>query len=627
MSGSKHIQLICIIAVLCTLILTLLFMNGQSIGIAVMTDGDSADGQFTANDRLTDWADSDVTQIRLTGDGADIDGSGAYANGGSVYIRYAGKYIVSGSLTDGSLIVDADGDDKIWIRLDGVDIHSEDTAAILVEQAEKVFLTLPESSYNTISSGSEFSQEAVSSGIDGAVYSRDDLTINGSGSLEVTSGYRHAVVCNDDLVITGGTISLEAVQDGIHANDSARIADADITITAGDDGITVSNDENTGYIYMESGSVSIPSCYEGMEAYNVTIAGGTVDIAPTDDGINANGYGSDAFISITGGDIRIVNPAGRDADGLDSNGSIDISGGTIFISVSGTGGNCALDCGTESGGVCRISGGTLIAAGGSAMAEGFDSTSEQCFIMHTPEAAVSDGTAVTLTNEAGDTLISDTLPCGFSLLILSTPDLNLGDTCTLTIGDTETELTVDNSSVSAAFGGGRMKGMGGPGRGGFPQERPAAENPDAGNSDAGNSGAQRFDRGAFPEERPAAENPDAGDSGTQDSGAQRFDRGAFPEERPAAWNPDAGDPGAQRFDRGTFPDERPAAENPDAGDPGAQRFDRGGRGQWQGRREAFDDAQTADTFTVTPMALALTGISALLLLVGLFAAFRQKSLW
>jgi len=126
-------------------------------------------------------------------------------------------------------------------------------------------------------------------------------------------------------------------------------------------GITVSNDDETAFLYIESGNINISSCYEGLEAIDITIAGGAIDITPTDDGINANGSGNRSVIRITGGDITITNANGRDADGLDSNKDIYISGGTLFISVVGDGSNSAIDYGTENGGVCEISGGTVIA--------------------------------------------------------------------------------------------------------------------------------------------------------------------------------------------------------------------------------------------------------------------------
>ena len=462
MSTHKHIDIICMVFTIFAVLLTALFLNGKALGITAMTDDDGGDGIFTESDRNGAWDTAGATEIALTGNGADIKGNGAYVYNGDVHILYAGKYILSGDLSNGSIIVDADGDDKIWVLLNGVSLHCDDSAAILVEQADKVFLTLAEGTENTVSAGAEYSEDAVSDKIDGVIYSRDDLTINGSGSLTVTAGYKHGIVGNDDLVIVGPKIEITAPQDGIHANDSVRLAEMDLTISAGDDGITVSNDDETAWLYVESGSIDIPSCYEGLEAIDVTIAGGTIDIRPTDDGINANGRGGNSVIRITGGDIVILNETGRDADGLDSNGDLYISGGNVFISVSTS--SCALDYGSEYGGVCEISGGTVIAAGGSSMAEGFDSSSEQAFLMYNT-SAVSAGTEISLKNSAGKTLASETIPCGFSSLIISTPEMKLGETCTLMIGETETEVVIDNSSASTGFGGFSGLGGGKPGGG------------------------------------------------------------------------------------------------------------------------------------------------------------------
>ena len=460
MSAHKHIDIICIVVTIFAVLLTVLFMNGRALGIEAIADGDAAEnGQFTANDRNADWDRSHATQIVLTGDGGKVTGSGAYVLDGDIHILYGGTYVLSGELTDGSVIVDADSKDKVWILLDGVSLHCDDNAAILVEEAGKVFLTLAEGTENFVSSGAVYTEDALSTGIDGAIYSRDDLTINGNGSLSVTAEYKHGIVGNDDLVVVGAKMEITAAQDGIHANDSARFANMDLTINAGDDGITVSNDDETAYIYIESGKINIPSCYEGIEAIDITIAGGVIDIRPTDDGINANGWGSNSVLRITGGDITIINETGRDADGLDSNGDIYISGGNLFISVTADGGSSAIDYGSESGGVCEISGGTVIAAGSSAMAEGFDSTSTQCFIMHNTSTAAA-GTAVSLKNSAGTVLLCETIPCRFSSLVISTPELQMGETCTLSIGETETEITVDNSSASGNFGRGGMFGGG-----------------------------------------------------------------------------------------------------------------------------------------------------------------------
>ncbi len=462
MATHKHIDAICIVIIMFTLLLTILFMNGKTLEIQTVAREENSDAMFTDNDLDAAWDTADATKITLSDEGSTVSGNGAYVYNGDIHIVYAGKYMLSGTLSDGSIIVEADNDDKIWLMLSGVSIHSEDGAVIRVEQAGKVFLTLQDGTMNTLSSGSAYSEETVSAGVDGTIYSRDDLTINGTGSLQVTAEYQHGIVCNDDFVITGGTLNVTAIQDAIHANDSVRIKEADLTLSAGDDGITVSNDEETSFLYVESGKISIPSCCEGLEAVQITIAGGKLDIAATDDGLNASGYSGSSVINITGGEITVTVENGRDADGIDSNKDIYISGGKLFVSVSDNGGNYAIDYGSEYGGKCEISGGTVLACGSNGMAEGFDSSSSQGFLMQT--ASASAGTTVTIKDIDGNELISEKVPCSFSSVLISTPDMKVGDTCTLIVGDTETEMTIDNASDGGSFGG---FGGGMPGGNGF----------------------------------------------------------------------------------------------------------------------------------------------------------------
>ena len=456
MSTHKKIDAICIAAIIFCIVLTVLIMNGKVFASVPVMSEDVGSDLFTANDLNADWDTDFATKIVLSDEGSAISGNGAYVYDGNVCIAYAGHYVLSGELTNGSVIIDADKKDKIWVLLDGVSIRCDDDAAIRIEQADNVFLTLADGTENVISSGAEYNEETAASGVDGTIYSRDDLTINGTGMLTVSAEYHHGIVCNDDLVIAGGNIAISAAQDGIHVNDSVRIHNAEISIKAGDDGITVSNDDETAFLYVESGSITISECYEGLEAVDITIAGGTVDIMATDDGINASGSGEKSVIRITDGDVTIINPSGRDADGLDSNGSIYIEGGKVFISVSDNGGNCALDCGSENGGECVVSGGTVIACGGSAMAEGFDAGSTQGFLMYGTTAAAS--TLISLEDSDGKELLSEEIPCSFSSVVLSTPELKVGDVCTITIDGVQEQITIDNSSTSGFGQGGMFRG-------------------------------------------------------------------------------------------------------------------------------------------------------------------------
>ena len=391
----------------------------------------------------------------------------------------------------------------------------------------------------------------------------------------MTAQYSHGISANDDLVITGGTITISAVEDAIHANDSIRIKEAAITVTAGDDGVLTANEVENGYLYIESGTLDITAsgdgihttgditvaggeinisavddgihsdssvyvtdgtvlisdCYEGIEALIIDVSSGDVSINCEDDGFNANGGSGDMFggggqmgggrndgtfghggmhgkgtddgttgdmptppdmgtegmggeiqagpemdaasgstqssadtedaetyIAISGGTVRIVNEVGQDADGLDSNGDIKISGGTIYISLLGTGSNCAVDYASESGSVAEITGGTIIACGASSMAEGFDSTSTQASILYNTSTVAEAGTTLTVTDADGNVLLSWEVPCSFSSALVSCPEMKVGGTYTVSAGGTSEEITLEDVSTTYGDSQGGMHG-------------------------------------------------------------------------------------------------------------------------------------------------------------------------
>lgn len=152
--------------------------------------------------------------------------------------------MISGTLDDGMLVVDASDTAKVQLVFDGVQISSGTSAALYVLEADKVFLTLAEGTENALSNGGEF-VAVDDNNIDGALFSKQDLTVNGAGSLTVTSPAGHGIVCKDDLVITGGVYIVYAAGHGIDVNDSIRIADAKLTVDAGKDGIHAENNDDS----------------------------------------------------------------------------------------------------------------------------------------------------------------------------------------------------------------------------------------------------------------------------------------------------------------------------------------------------------------------------------------------
>ena len=194
------------------------------------------------------------------------------------------------------------------------------------------------------------------------------------------------------------------------------------------------------------------------------------------------------YIRISGGTLTIINETGRDADGLDSNGSIYIDGGDIRISLLGDGTNNAIDYGSESGGECIVTGGTILAFGGSGMAEEFSENCTQCAVLYNIGSTVEAGTLFSLLDQEGEEIISYTPECSYSSVSFSLPEMTVGETYTVVCGENSSELTMDSTAVSAgttagekiggnagghAFG---MGGMGGMRRGGMGFQNGSAEN-------------------------------------------------------------------------------------------------------------------------------------------------------
>ena len=168
---------------------------------------------------------------------------------------------------------------------------------------------------------------------------------------------------------------------------------------------------------------------------------------------------TETWIHVSGGSITVVNDVARDADGLDSNGDIIISGGVIRVSLTNSGSNSALDYGSESGGVMEISGGDVIACGSYAMAEGFGSGSTQCSVLYNIKRGAAAGTELKLEDSDRNVLRSYEVPCSFSSIAISCPEMQIGETYSIVIGDSAEEITLEE--ISASFGDAQSEGFDG----------------------------------------------------------------------------------------------------------------------------------------------------------------------
>ena len=313
------------------------------------------------------------------------------------------------------------------------------------------------------------------------------------------------------LVISGGSITIDAQDDALHTDGDMTISGGECILSTGDDGAHAALS-----LTVLDGKITVLTSYEGLEANQITLADGELDITASDDGINANG-GSDGFsggfgggfggrrsdmnsqsgdmtppdnsnmqtppdgnapsgnpptmpgqdaadstttddttdkqpvLLITGGKITV----NADGDGLDSNGDLRVEGGAITINGPSNGGNGALDIGTENGGAGVIAGGTLIALGTSSMTENFGSTSTQCAFLVTMNS-FGAGETITITDSQGNVLYTGVTVKSANSVVFSSPDLVVGETYTVTIGSTSATVTQSSTVVgnSNGFGGG-----------------------------------------------------------------------------------------------------------------------------------------------------------------------------
>lgn len=487
---------------------------------------------FTKRDLAGTYDESEAVKITLSGKTAACNSSNVQIEDGVVTIKAAGVYVLSGTLTDGTIVVDAGDDDKVQLVLDGVSIMAADYAAIYAKNADKVFVTLAEGAENSLTVSGDYVQ-TDDNNVDAVIFAKCDLTLNGTGSLTVKDNTGHGIVSKDDLVVTGGTYTIYSQDHCLNGKDSVRIADGTFNLSCDEDGIHAGNDDQQdGYVYIEGGDINISvgddalhaeglliitggdidvskSC-EGGEGYKILVTGGDIDVVSSDDGFNAaggssgsgynhDGFGggpgmggvymdadSDAYIFITGGTINI----NADGDGIDSNGCIGITGGSVYVLGPSDNGNGAMDYG-----ICAaITGGEIVAVGGSGMAQGFGDESTQCSALVNFDEWIDAGETITLTNSDGKEVLSYKADKKFNSVVISTSDMKQGGIYTLTVGDQGSTFTLDDITYSEGSGGMQRPG-GNLDNGGM--QRPGGNSDDGnmqrpgGNSDDGNM--QRLD--------------------------------------------------------------------------------------------------------------------------------------
>ena len=301
------------------------------------------------------------------------------------------------------------------------------------------------------------------------------------------------------------------------------------------------------------------------------------------------------WIHISGGTILIVNDTGRDADGLDSNGDVVITGGDIRVSLIGDGSNNAIDYASENGGTCTITGGVVVACGGSSMAEGFDSSSTQGSILYSVSETAEAGTMVSLLDANEDELVSYEVPCSFSSVTISCPQMAVGETYTVVVGDSAEDVDLTEVAVTAGDAQSSMYG-GGFGQGG------GGRNHDAQRMGEQGDASDVDQMGAKPGEAANGGDSDADQMGTESEDVVNNGGSVKPEG--AANNGGMGGGNAMpKNNSATSPEERDAKTETDQDDTSTQQ---------------------TETTAYTTETLVICGISLGILAVGLCVALAYR---
>ncbi|MGM0124198.1 hypothetical protein IGI37_001572 [Enterococcus sp. AZ194] len=536
-------------------------------------------GSYKNEDFDASYDKDSATTISLDKTNATIEGDGAELTDGLVTISAGGTYILDGSF-EGQVLVDV-GTATVHLVLNGVTIKNTDSSAIYVQQAEKVITTLAEGTKNLLEDGTDYTLTENEDEPDAVFFSKDDLTINGTGTLTVKGNYNNGIRGKDDLILISGKIQVEAVNnaikakdslsiaggtydlqttagdclqvnntedttkgwlaidggqltiqagndgiqaetdiriatadlsiktgegaemtvtdaeasykgikagnkividdgtyqidsadDSIHSNNSLTISNGTFTLASGDDGIHADQD-----LTITEGKVTVTNSYEGLEASTITISGGEHQITAEDDGLNAGGgsdtnetegqFGADSFggpgggpgggdqadesktITISGG-TTIVRAQG---DGVDSNGNIKMTNGTLLVDGPTNGGNGALDYNGE----FVQEGGILLAAGSDGMAQATSDTSTQPSLSLTFDQTQEANTLINIVVD--DKQILSYQPTKeFANLVISTPEMKKGSQVTLSTGGKNSQTTINNLTVGGTYTGGTAIG-------------------------------------------------------------------------------------------------------------------------------------------------------------------------
>lgn len=272
----------------------------SSSGHATVSTVNLTEGKYSEEKLDASWDEKSAVKITLNGDSVTADDKNVEVDGSKVTITGAGTYVLSGTLSDGQIVVDSDDKDSVRLVLNGAEITCSNSSAIWVKDGETI-ITLADGTENTLTDGAEYTTDSEDDEPKAAVYAKDDLTFNGSGSLTVNGNYKNGIQCKDALKFVSGTYTITAANNGLVGKDSVSIKDGTYTLTSGGDGIKSTNTDETdqGYVIIDGGTFTITAEGDGIQAetllrvnegdFTITTGGGSAnaDVAAPDSNSSA----------------------------------------------------------------------------------------------------------------------------------------------------------------------------------------------------------------------------------------------------------------------------------------------------------------------------------------------------
>lgn len=290
----------------------------SSSGHATVSTVNLTEGKYSEEKLDASWDEKSAVKITLNGDSVTADDKNVEVDGSKVTITGAGTYVLSGTLSDGQIVVDSDDKDSVRLVLNGAEITCSNSSAIWVKDGDTI-ITLADGTENTLTDGVEYTTDSEDDEPKAAVYAKDDLTFNGSGSLTVNGNYKNGIQCKDALKFVSGTYTITAANNGLVGKDSVSVKDGSYTITSGGDGIKSTNTDETdkGYVIIDGGTFTITAEGDGIQAetllrvndgdFTITTGGGS------ENAVQKNGMGGGGPIG--GGGQMPENGSGRPDDG------------------------------------------------------------------------------------------------------------------------------------------------------------------------------------------------------------------------------------------------------------------------------------------------------------------------